>query len=303
MSNPTTHTRTIAKVGLDSLDNLWFQVGGTLCNLACDHCFISCSPQNDTFKMMTLAQIKPYLQEAISMGVKEFYFTGGEPFLNEEIFDILRETLKIGPATVLTNGTIITERRARELAKLEAESSYSLEIRVSLDGFTEISNDKLRGQGSFRLAMKGMQRLIDRGLLPIITAVQTWPEAEHDDVLQGFKKLLADIGYTRPRLKIMPALDLGAYKQNQIGDRTTELVTEEMLADYDQAQLICNNSRMVTNRGIYVCPILIDYPDARMGDTIKETTGDYRLKHPACYTCYLSGAICSNFSSGGRSER
>ena len=299
----TTNPKPVAKVGLDSLDNLWFQVGGTICNLSCDHCFISCSPQNDKFKTMSLEEIRPFLSEAVAMGVKEFYFTGGEPFLNEEIFDILRETLTIGPATVLTNGTIITERRARELAAIEAESAYTLELRVSLDGFTEASNDRLRGEGSFRRAMKGIQRLVDLGMLPIITAVQTWPDVEHDAALSGFKQLLADIGYTRPRFKIIPALDLGAYSRNSIGEATTEYVTEEMMHGFDQTQLICSNSRMVTNSGVYVCPILIDFPDARMGDTITETVGNYRLRHPACSTCYVSGAICSNFSAGGRSER
>ena len=302
-TTPQQKPRQVAKVSLDSLDNLWFQVGGTICNLSCDHCFISCSPQNDKFKMMTLEQIRPFLHEAVTMGVKEFYFTGGEPFLNDEIFDILRETLAIGPATVLTNGTIITERRARELAALEEASNYTLELRVSLDGFTDESNDRLRGKGSFRRAIKGIQRLVDLGMLPIITAVQTWPETEHETVLGGFKQLLADIGYTRPRFKIIPALDLGAYNKNSIGEATTEYVTEEMMHGFDSSQLICSNSRMVTNSGVYVCPILIDYPDARMGETIAATEGDYRLRHPACYTCYISGAICSNFASGGRSER
>ena len=69
----------LARIELDSLDNLWFQVGGTICNLECNHCFISCSPYNDKFKMMTLNEIIPYLDEAKIMGVKEFYFTGRSP--------------------------------------------------------------------------------------------------------------------------------------------------------------------------------------------------------------------------------
>ncbi len=36
-------------IELTDLDELWFQVSGTLCNLRCTHCFISCSPQNDSF--------------------------------------------------------------------------------------------------------------------------------------------------------------------------------------------------------------------------------------------------------------
>ncbi|MFQ5499546.1 MAG: radical SAM protein [Candidatus Zixiibacteriota bacterium] len=293
----------LASVKLDRLDNLWFQVAGTLCNLRCSHCFISCSPENDRFRMMTLQQIRPYLHEAVQLGVKEFYFTGGEPFLNPEIFDILEEALAIGPASVLTNGTIITARRASRLARLDEQSIYSLEVRVSLDGFDAPSNDRLRGKGSFGRAMRGISRLVGRGMLPIVTAVQTWDQASHDETLERFLQLLRSYGYSRPRLKIIPALNLGEFQKNQSDSAETSLVSADMLDGFEMDQFICHNSRMVAHDGVYVCPILIDFPDARMGNTIAETTGDYQLRHPACHTCYLSGAICSNFSTGGRSER
>ena len=80
---------------LKALDTLWFQVAGTLCNLRCNHCFISCSPENHTLGLMSFDQFKPYLDEAVQYGVKEFYFTGGEPFINPEIFEILEATLAV----------------------------------------------------------------------------------------------------------------------------------------------------------------------------------------------------------------
>ncbi|RME27407.1 MAG: radical SAM protein, partial [Candidatus Zixiibacteriota bacterium] len=285
-----------ADIDLASLDNLWFQVSGTICNLSCRHCFISCSPENDTLKMMSLDDIRPYLEEARTLGVKEFYFTGGEPFINPDMFDILRETLLIGPATVLTNATVITERRARRLAELADNSRYSLEIRVSLDGFDEATNDRFRGEGSFRKAVKGIERLVAAGLLPIVTAVQTWDDAQHYHVVEQFKVMLQQRGYAHPRLKIMPALDMGAYKRNRLGPPVTQLVTTEMMQGYEKSQLLCNNTRMVSNEGVHVCPILVDYPAARMGTTLSDSLRPFTMTHPACYTCYLSGAICSNFS-------
>ena len=89
------------------LDTLWFQVGGTLCNLACAHCFVSCSPTNHTHEMMTLEQITPYLLEGAGLGVKEYYFTGGEPFLNPEMEPILYRALELGTSTGLTNGLLM----------------------------------------------------------------------------------------------------------------------------------------------------------------------------------------------------
>ena len=67
------------------LDDLWFQVAGTLCNLDCTHCFISCSPHNHTFGFLDLATVRRVLDESVALGVKEYYFTGGEPFLNRDM--------------------------------------------------------------------------------------------------------------------------------------------------------------------------------------------------------------------------
>src|SRR5437773_10214464 len=94
-------------VGIDHLDELWFQVGGTVCNLECRHCFISCSPHNHNFGFLELATVERVLEESVALGVREYYFTGGEPFLNRDMVAILEATLGYGPATVLTNGTVL----------------------------------------------------------------------------------------------------------------------------------------------------------------------------------------------------
>jgi hypothetical protein len=57
---------------------------------------------------------------------------------------------------------------------------------------------------------------------------------------------------------------------------------------------------MVTDRGVFVCPILIEAPDARLGGTLAESLGPYPLRHHACHTCYQYGTLCANPSSGQR---
>ncbi len=49
---------------------------------------------------------------------------------------------------------------------------------------------------------------------------------------------------------------------------------------------------MVTSKGVYVCPILIDFPQARMGATLSETLGAFELRYPACFTCHEQGLSC-----------
>ncbi len=132
----TDKNTTSPSVDLDSLDELWFQVSGTVCNLRCKHCFISCSPENHSFWFMTRSEVRTALEESKSLGVKEYYYTGGEPFMNREMEGILEDTLALGPSTVLTNATLIPPRRARRLAAIASASIYSLELRVSLDGMT-----------------------------------------------------------------------------------------------------------------------------------------------------------------------
>src|SRR6059036_3273988 len=109
-------------VPLAHLDDLWFQVAGTLCNLACRHCFISCSPHNRSFGFLGLAAVERALEESAALGVKEYYFTGGEPFLNPDMVAILEATLRHGPATVLTNGTVFKDEWLGRLRRAEGAS-------------------------------------------------------------------------------------------------------------------------------------------------------------------------------------
>jgi MoaA/NifB/PqqE/SkfB family radical SAM enzyme len=282
---------------LGALDTLWFQVAGTLCNLRCRHCFISCSPENHTLGLMSFEQFAPYLAESIKLGVKDYYFTGGEPFINPDIFRILAATLAVGPATLLTNATRFTEEKIARLASLSDASDYSLELRVSIDGFSPETNDPIRGEGTFALAMDAVRLLVAAGFLPIITAMRSWPIHEDEEFLRQFKARLAEIGYTRPRLKLLPSLKIGQEALRDHGYAEFEFVTEEMMRGYDQTQLLCHNSRVVSDRGVHVCPILVDKPDAWLGRTLEDSRQGFRLSHQACSTCYTFGALCSNATS------
>lgn len=285
-------------IELAHLDHLWFQVAGTLCNLTCAHCFISCSPHNHAFGLLSLDEVRRQLEASIAWGVKEYYFTGGEPFLNRDLVGMLVETLRYGPATVLTNATVLKPRWLETLAAAEEASLYSLEFRVSIDGFSPETNDPIRGAGTFERALQGVRLLVEHGFLPIITAARTWSDADEPATVERFLAVLRDCGYARPRLKILPTLKLGAEVTRRGGYEQGERVTPRMLQGFDASQLICHHSRVVTDRGIWVCPILLDAPDARLGSTLAESRPGYALSHGACFTCYQHGGICSNPSTG-----
>jgi len=298
LSHAATETIQHPDAELKALDQLWFQITGTLCNIACDHCFISCSPTNHSYEFMTYEQVQRYLEESVELGVKEYYFTGGEPFMHKQLVEILELTLSYGPATVLTNGMLLKEPQIANLSEIEKESIYSLEMRVSLDGYTREMNDTIRGNGVFERTMQGVEMLVKYGFLPIITITKTWEDHDDMEVLDGFLRTLHGYGYEHPRLKILPSIKRGREIARTNGYDQYEFVTTEMMQEFDEDQLICSNARVATDRGVAVCPILIDAPDAILGNTLKEASTSYTLNHQACYTCYLYGAVCSNFASG-----
>jgi hypothetical protein len=68
-----------------------------------------------------------------------------------------------------------------------------------------------------------------------------------------------------------------------------------MLEEYDLDQLVCAHARVVTDRGIWICPILLDAPDGYLGDDLtRAADAPYALAHGACHTCWMHGAICAN---------
>ena len=287
-------------VALTHLDDLWFQVAGTVCNLTCTHCFISCSPHNHNFGFLDLATVKRHLDESVALGVKEYYFTGGEPFLNRDMVSILELTLQYGPATVLTNGTVFKDEWLDRLRSAENASLYSLEFRVSMDGATPAENDAVRGAGTFERILGGVRRLLDHGFLPILTVTRTRDDQDDSEIFHGFVTLLKDLGYARPRIKVLPTLRIGAETHRERPYFDDERVTPAMMADYDPNLLVCSHSRMVTDRGVFVCPILIETPAAKLGAKLADAQQPFAIQHSACYTCYQYGALCSNASSQQR---
>ena len=275
-----------------ALDTVWLQVAGTLCNLQCTHCFISCSPTNTTHSMMTLAQVEAHLADARALGVREYYFTGGEPFLNRELLEMIEAALRQGPVSVLTNGVLIRRETADRLARLAEASEYSLDLRISLDGWDAATNDAVRGAGTFDRIMAGIAHLAAAGLSPVLTVTDACDGAATPAGRTRLLQLLRDAGLPRPRLKVMPLLRLGAEETRTRGYAADETLKGRTLGDVATQSLQCTSSRMVTSRGAWVCPILIDFPGARMGATLHETLRPFELRYQACFTCHEQGLSC-----------
>jgi MoaA/NifB/PqqE/SkfB family radical SAM enzyme len=274
------------------LDVLWLQLTGTVCNIACLHCFISCGPKNDSHPIMSTAHALETIREGARLGVKEYYFTGGEPFLHEDIFLIIEETLQHGPLTILTNGILIDDAAAARLGALFRGGRYNLDLRVSLDGTTPAENDPIRGKNTFHKILAGARNLARHGVNPIFAV--TTVHAEHAEVegRLSFMEMLRVEGFSPPRIKLIPPFLIGREERRDRGYREDELLQEGDLFEDEAWALQCGSCRMVTAKGVYPCPILIEEEGARMGDALEASLGPIKLGHPACYTCHVEGFSC-----------
>ena len=274
------------------LATLWVQITGTWCNLECRHCINASGPRSPWLKPLDAGTVKRAIREAEAAGVKEIYFTGGEPFLHGEILPLLELALAAAPTTVLTNGTLIGPETADALAAIAARAPYSLEVRVSLDDTDREKNDRIRGEGAWAQAVEAVRRLRERGLLPIVTATEI-TRAEHPagaGMYARFRDFLRGQGVDRPRVKIMPVFGIGRQPAGAAAP-----LTEDDLEGFDRSVLQCADARVVAAGGVYACPILAGLEGARLSTgSLAESFRAAPLYHPACVTCRDTGMTCRN---------
>ncbi len=276
----------------EHLDTLWLQVTGTVCNLACLHCFISCGPKNDSHPVMSKTQIFDALEEADTHGVKEVYFTGGEPFMHDDIKEIILRTLEIAPLNILTNGILIDDEMATWLGRTFRKSKYSLDIRVSMDGITAEENDAIRGRKTYGKIICGILRLWEAGINPVITVTTCHDELGEAEGRVRFIEMLKSRGISKPRLKFLSPFKIGREEHRGGGYEVHEILKEGDLMEDESFDLQCSSCRMVTAKGAFPCPILIEVEEARMGDGLSDSLDGILLDHPACYTCHVEGVTC-----------
>jgi sulfatase maturation enzyme AslB (radical SAM superfamily) len=279
------------RVPFGGLDTLWLQLTGTLCNIACRHCFITCGPLETRVPMMTRGRIEALLREARELGIRDYYLTGGEPMLHPEFFAIVERILEEGPVSVLTNGILIDDPAAARLRALFDRARYSLDLRVSLDGMTAEENDPVRGRGTFAQITRGVAALARAGLSPVLTVVEHQAGMAAEQARVRFLAFARGLGLPRPRLKFLPLLHIGREERRTRGYGEDEVVHGPLDPEV-LLGLQCGSSRLATEEHVLTCPLLLDAPEARMGRTLKEALRPVPLRWSACHTCVVEGLSC-----------
>ena len=131
------------------------------CNLSCRMCRMPQSAaafRREGLRELATAEMLTIIDDFAAVGTRGIGFTGGEPLLRPDIFELLRRTRQRGMfAHLNTNGTLLDERKVRSLLDAGVES-----LNISLDGATAATHDGIRGvAGAFDKTV-GAVRLVDR---------------------------------------------------------------------------------------------------------------------------------------------
>lgn len=287
-----------ASVQLSRLQTLWFNTG-TLCNLACQTCYIESSPRNDALVYLSTAEVDAYLREVRDLGLTtgEIAFTGGEPFMNPDITQMLERALREGfRALVLTNAMRPMRRFERSLTRLLREHGEALTLRVSLDHYTAAAHEAERGPETWRKAIDGLAWLSQGGFSVTVAGRQLGGEPEAEARL-GYQKLFQEIGVTidaqdAAQLVLFPQMD-ALLDVPEITEACWDILGKP------PGDVMCATSRMVVKRKgaarpvVVACTLTPYDPQFELGSTLQEAFGLVRLNHPHCARfCVLGDASC-----------
>ena len=291
-----------ATVALKGLQTLWINTG-TLCNITCANCYIESSPRNDLLVYISPQEVTAYLNEATALGepLEQIGFTGGEPFMNPGLLDMLADALaRPGlSALVLTNAMQPMRRYADGLLGLRDRfGTDRLILRVSLDHYAPSFHDMERGAGSFAKTLEGLGWLVREGFTVHVAGRLGFGHGQEAAMRQGYAALFAEHGIP------IDAADPVALMLFPEMDERAEVpeITEACWGILHKSpdSVMCASSRMVVKRkgaarpAVIACTLLPYDQRFELGATLAEAAQPVALNHPHCARfCVLGGAACS----------
>lgn len=288
-----------AWVDLTALETLWFNTG-TLCNLACENCYIESSPKNDRLVYISKSEVEAYLDEiaSIQYPTMEIGLTGGEPFMNSEIIPIMESCLGRGfSLLVLTNAMKPMQRFKRELLKLNKTYGSLLTMRISIDHCSQKLHEEERGDGAWQPMLHGVNWLVEHGFTIDVAGRTRWGD-EMEELRKGYETLfkaqaIPVNAWDEKQLMLFPEMDPKA----EVPEITTKCWD---ILGINPDDMMCATSRMVVKRkgaekpAVLACTLLAYDEAFELGETLKEADQSVQLNHPYCAKfCVLGGGSCS----------
>jgi MoaA/NifB/PqqE/SkfB family radical SAM enzyme len=245
--------------GAEELRELWvFAVTPETCNLACTHCLYAASPVKSNPYRLSAQELAGVMEQVNSVKAKpHFLFTGGEPTLHPQLIEFLEAVDDAGYSTrLMTNGTRIRKEIAERLSRM----SYLAKVQISLESTDPKINDSIYGKGLYRKVLQAVDTLREQNV-PVTLAVTRMENNQGG--LPDIEELASAKGAD---VKYISLYDLGAAKENGLkpakqspngrGKPTPDLMCEKGVAYSEGA--------------FYPCPILVQEPGTKLGNTLEE---------------------------------
>ena len=186
------------------------------CNLACSYCSVASSPQARK-RSLGLERVKALVDEAVMEGFTEVYLTGGEPFLEPDIVEMVLYATERLDVVLLTNGMLYQGWRLEQLKRLAGRER--LVLQTSIDAASAAGHDANRGLGSWQKAMDGLRLAVGLGL-PVRVGMTETPDNGHE--VEPLRALLAGMGITGKDFAVRPLVARGFSKVGaEIADDNT----------------------------------------------------------------------------------
>lgn len=147
-------TRTIIKTD-DGIMQLYLT---NSCNLRCPHCYMVAGEKKKD--ELTIAEIKELLYNYKKHDGKTVVFTGGEVCMHPHLYEIISYSYEVGLKNeILTNGTMWTDEMVDKISPLVQR------IQVSIDGYSEEENAKVRGKNNFKKSLDTIDKFLRKRVL------------------------------------------------------------------------------------------------------------------------------------------
>lgn len=170
------------------------------CNLKCSYCVAKSGP-NAPRRSLGMENVKRLVDEAVELAFEHIFFTGGEPFLLNDIYEMLAYSSARIKTTVLTNAMLL---RGVRLEKLCAIANENLIVQISLDGGRPEDHDAYRGPGTWEKTVEGIKLLQATGFRVRLGTTETPVNSAHLDKLCEFHRsigILDEDHFIRPLAK------------------------------------------------------------------------------------------------------
>lgn len=257
---------------LEELNHLFIEMTQKNCNQRCRKCYIDFPLTKSVKDFIQIDKIKQALVDTKNANLKCIYMTGAEPMTHPDFNSVLRLCLKRTNVCIFTNATLINEKKARFLKKVEDESNYQIIFKLSFAHYDELKNDEVRFRGAFRQNIYAL-KCLDRYDFTTIMCVNNYYDETSQKLIDEFNMIIKENELSNTIVQTTGWVDSKSKDEPFMKNM-------ESSSGYD-----CSKGRLLTQNGVFSCPFLSNDYRGRMGSDFKDFSKIVRLETDFCCSC------------------